>query len=83
MVPLLVPLALPVIVSQLPELVAVQAQPLPAVTPTRQVAAVVPIVRDAGDSAEVQGADCVTVKVAVPAVSVADRDDVALLADSL
>jgi hypothetical protein len=51
MVPLLVPLALPVIVSQLPELVAVQAQPLPAVTPTLPVAAVVPIVRDAGDSA--------------------------------
>jgi hypothetical protein len=31
----------------------------------------------------VQGADCVTVKVAVPAVTVADRDDVELLADTL
>jgi hypothetical protein len=30
----------------------------------------------------VQGADCVTVKVAVPAVTVADRDDVDLVADT-
>jgi len=49
-VPLLVPLAPPVTVSQLAELDAVHAQPLPAVTPTLPVVDAVPMERVVGDS---------------------------------
>jgi hypothetical protein len=81
-----VPLPPPVTVSHDAELDVDHVHVLPAVTPTVPVVAAVPTVRVVGENAYVHDPLvplCVSVKVLVPTVSVADRADDPALAATL